>query len=89
MQKCVLGKTDVDERRLQVILQVLDASLEDAADETLLLRMFDHELLETAVLQDGDARFELFDVDDDFTLRLVALEQLEQVNHVFFPLCEC
>ena len=74
VEKRVLLEPDVDERGLQVVLQVLHASLEDAADKPFLLGMLDHELLEASVLENGDPGLQLLDVDDDFALHLGALE---------------
>jgi len=45
VEEGVLLQPDVDERRLEVVLKVLDASLEDAADKALVLGMLDLELL--------------------------------------------
>ena len=84
VEKRVLLQPDVDERRLQIVLQVLHASLEDAPDQPLLLRMLDHELLEPAILQNGYARLEFLDVDDDLALHLRALEPTEQIDHFLF-----
>ena len=90
MEEGVLLQSDVDERGLQVVFEVLDAALEDAADEAFLLRMLDHELLKATVLHDGDARLELFDVDDDLALHLGALEPVERIetDHFLFFLSD-
>ena len=74
VEEGVLLESDVDEGGLQVVLQVLDAALEDAADEPLVLGVLDHELLEPAVLHHRDARLELLDVDDDLAPDLVSSE---------------
>ena len=62
MQERVLLEPNVDERRLEIVLEVLDAPLEYAPHEALGLRVLDHELLEAAVFKDRDAGFELFHV---------------------------
>ena len=80
VQKRVLGESDVDEGRLQVVLQVLDAALEHAADETLLFGVLHHVFLEPSVLKHGDARLQFLDVDDDFALQLRALEPAKQIH---------
>ena len=77
MEERVLRKADIDERGLEVVFEVLHAPLEDGADEPLLFGVFDHVLFQPAVLHDGDARFELFDVDDDFTLELWFAEPVD------------
>ena len=77
MEECVLRQADIDERGLKVVFEVLHAPLEDGADEPLLFRVFDHVLFQTAVLHDGDARFELFDVDDDLSFELWLAEPVD------------
>ena len=74
VQKGVLLQADIDERRLEVVLEVLHASLEDAADEPLVLGMFDHVLLEPTVLHHRHTRFETLHVDDDFSCQSIAPE---------------
>ena len=74
MEKRVFLQADVDEGRLKVVLKILHTPLEHGVDEALLLGMLDHELLESAVLNDGHACFELFNVDDDLALHLGALQ---------------
>ena len=75
VEERVLLEADVDEGGLEVVLEVLDASAEDAAHEALLVGMLDHVLFEAPVFEDGDAGLELFDVDDDFSLDLLLLEE--------------
>ena len=86
VQERVLLESDVDEGGLQVVLQVLHTPLEYAPDESFLLRMLDHEFLETSVLKDRDAGFELLDIDDDLSLHPRALQPVEYVQHfISFP----
>ena len=86
MQEGVLLEPDVDEGGLKIVLEILHATLEDAADEPFLLGVLDHELLETSVLEDRDAGLELLDVDDDLALHLRALQPVEYVQHLIsFP----
>ena len=70
MKESVLLETDVDERRLQVVLKVLNAPLEHASDQALFFRMLHHELLESPVFHDGNARLQFFDVNYDLALHL-------------------
>ena len=70
VQKRVLLEADVDERRLEIVLEVLDAPLEYAPDEPLGLWVLDHEFLEAAVFKDRDAGFEFFHVYYYFALQL-------------------
>ena len=66
MDKGVLFHADVNEGRLKTILQILNFALEDTADDAILGRPLDVELLEVAVFEDGDARLEALRVNDDF-----------------------
>ena len=66
MQEGIALHADVDEGGLEVVLEVLDAALEDGADETLFGGVFHLIFLEAAVFQHGDAGLEFFGVDDDF-----------------------
>ena len=75
MEERVLLEADVHEGGLEVVLEVLDAAAEDAAHEAFLVGVLDHVLFETAVLEDGDARLELLDVDDDLALDLLLSEK--------------
>ena len=68
VEEGVLAEADVDEGGLEVVFEVLDAALEDGADEALRVGVLDLEVLEVAVLQDGDAGFQGFGVDDDLAL---------------------
>ena len=68
VEEGVLAETDVHEGGLEVVFEVLDAALVDGADEALLGGVFDLEVLEAAVFEDGDAGFEGLGVDDDFAL---------------------
>jgi hypothetical protein len=65
VEEGVLVEADVDEHRLEAGLDVLDAALEDAADDVLVALALDGVFLEDAVLEQGDAAFEFLDVDDD------------------------
>ena len=75
VEEGVLLEADVDEGGLEVVLEVLDASAEDAAHEALLVGVLDHVFLEASVFEDGDAGFEFLDVDDDFALDFLLLEE--------------
>ena len=84
MEERVLREADIDERGLEVVFEVLHTSLEDGADEPLLFGVFDHVLFQPAVLHDGDARFELFDVDDDLSFELWFTEPVDDfLEHSF------
>jgi hypothetical protein len=65
MEEGVFLEADVHEGRLQAVFQIADFALEDAADEALLGGAFDGEFLEASLLDDGDAGFKGFGVDDD------------------------
>ena len=65
VEERVLVEADIDEHRLEAGLDVVDAALEDAADDVLVALAFDGVFLEHAVLEQGDAAFEFLDVDDD------------------------
>ena len=75
VQEGVLPHADVHEGGLQVVLQVLDAPLEDGAHQPLVRGVLHLELLEVAVLDDGDARLKLLGVHDDFALDLLLAKQ--------------
>ncbi len=57
MQKGVFLEADVHERGFQAVFEVADVAFEDAADEALLGRALDVELLELAVFQHGRRAF--------------------------------
>ena len=56
--------TDVDERRLQAGIEVLDPPLEDAANHPVVGLALDLELLQDAVDEQRDALFERLGIDD-------------------------
>ena len=66
VQERIFFEADVDERGFQAGLQIFDLALEDAGDDLFFCRALDGELLELAVLHDGDAIFERLGVDNDF-----------------------
>ena len=74
VQKGVLLQADIDERRLEVVLEVLHAALENAADQPLDFGMFDPVFFEPTVLHHRHARFETLHVDDDFSCQSIASE---------------
>ena len=81
VQKCVLLESDVHERGLEVVFEVLDAALVDGAHQPFVRGMLHLELLEVAVFDDGDARLKLFGVDDDLALDLLLSKQPAQYRH--------
>ena len=66
MEEGVFLEADVHERGLEAVFEIAHPAFEDAADEAFLGGALDVELLELAVFEHGDARFERFGVDDDF-----------------------
>ena len=64
VEKGVLLVADVHEHRLEAGFDVLDAALEDAADDVAVADALDGVFLQDTVLQEGNAAFELFDVDE-------------------------
>ncbi len=87
MQKGVLFKPDIHKGGLQVVFEILDAPLENAPDKTFLLRMLHHEFLEAAVLDNRHARFQSFDVYNDFTLHFRAFQPAKQIHANSSLLC--
>ena len=80
MEEGILLEADIDEGRLQSVFQIADLALENAADQPLLGRALDGELLELALLQHSHAGFEGLGVDDDFLVHL--LHRLDQPLHL-------
>ena len=74
MEERILLQPDVDERRLQVVLQILDPPLEDAPHESLLHRVLHLELLHPAVLNHGNAGFQFLNVHHNFALLALTLK---------------
>jgi hypothetical protein len=70
MEEGVFFEADIDEGGLEAVFEVLDAAFEDAADQAFVVGSFDGEFLEAAVLEDGDAGFEGFGIDDDLLVDL-------------------
>ena len=66
MKEGVFLEADVNEGGLESVFQVADLAFEDAADQAFLGGALDVEFLEPAFLEDGDAGFKGFGVDDDF-----------------------
>ena len=65
MQEGILVEADIDEHGFKAGLDVFDAALEDAADDVLIALALDGVFLEHAILQQRDAAFKFFDVDDN------------------------
>jgi len=65
MEERVFLHADVDKHRLKAVLDVLDAALEDAADDVVVAFAFDRVLFEHAFLEQRDPALEFLDVDDD------------------------
>src|SRR5262249_19780121 len=69
VQEAVAADAEVHERRLDARLDVDDAALVDVADVALVAGALDVQLLQDAVLQDGDAALlRLQHVDEHFLL---------------------
>ena len=66
VQERVLLEPDIDECGLEPGLQVFDAALEHAGDDSRLGRPLDAELFELAVFEHGDPVLQRLGVDDDF-----------------------
>jgi len=64
VEEGVLLEADIDEHRLQPMLDVADLALENAADDVALAVALDGVLFQLAILQDGDAFFEFLAADD-------------------------
>ena len=73
---------DVDEHRLQAGFDVLDAALEDAADDVAVADAFDVVFFEHTVFEQGDAAFELLDVDQE-QIALLLLREAEDALYFF------
>ena len=70
----VLFETDIDEGGLEVVLQILDAALEDAPDEALLHGVLHLEFLNAAVFHNGHAGLQLFHVHHNLALLRLPLK---------------
>ena len=92
MQEGILLKTDVHEHGLETLLDVLDASLVDAADKMSGADTLHGKLLEHSVLQQGDAVFKPFAIDDDACSLgdvLVACEEFLDLTDTVFHEFQC
>ena len=58
VEECVLLEADIDEHRLEAVLDVLHAAFEDAVDDIAIALALDGILLEPPVLEEGDAALE-------------------------------
>ena len=65
MQEGILFHADVDEHGLQAGFDILDPALEDAADGVVVAFAFYLIFFEEALFEEGDAAFELFNIDND------------------------
>ena len=74
VEKGVLLEADIDERGLEVVLQVLDAALEDAPNEALLHGVLHLEFLNAAVFHNGHAGLQLFHVHHNLALLRLPLK---------------
>jgi hypothetical protein len=70
MQKRVLLQSYVNEGGLKIIFKILHAPFKNASDKTLLLIVLYHEFFESAVLQNRNPRFQIFDIYYNFALQL-------------------
>ena len=66
MKEGIFLKPDVDEHRLETMLDIADLPLEDAADDVAFTVALDGILLQLAIFHDGDAFFEFLATDDQF-----------------------
>jgi hypothetical protein len=66
MEERIFLEADVDEHRLQAVLDVFDAAFENAPDDVAIGFALDAVFLEHSVLHQGDAPFEFFGIDDQF-----------------------
>ena len=79
MEEGVLLEADVDEHRLEAVLDVFDAALEN---EPTMLRSLSRSMeysSRTAVFEQRDAAFEPFGIDDEFVAGLAR----GQADHAF------
>ena len=88
MQKRVFLHADVDERRLEIVLKVLNASFEDGADHALLRGMLDLEFLKVAVFKDGNPCFQFLRIDNYLAVHVLVgscgpLEFEKVFQHLF------
>src|SRR4029077_10004263 len=70
VQKRVLIEADVDKHRLQPHLDVLDFTLVNAADDIARVFSLDAVFLEPTILEQRDARLELFYAEYEFVAGL-------------------
>ena len=70
MQEGIFLEADVHEHRLEAVLDVLHAALEDAADDVAVGFALDGVFLEDAALEERHAALELFGIDDEFVAGL-------------------
>ena len=92
VQEGILLQTDVHEHGLEALLDVLDAALVDAADKMSGADTLDGKLLEHSVLQQGDAVFKPFAIDDDACSLgdvLVACEEFFDLTDTVFHEFQC
>ena len=87
MQERVFVQADVHEHRLEALLDVAHAALEDAADDVLVAFALDGVFLQHAVLEECDAAFEFLDIDDNAVatgrIRSADAQQsFDALNHV-------
>ena len=92
MEEGVLGLTDVNEGGLDARLMVLNPALEDGTDQLYLVGLFDLELLEHAIVEEGHAALKRLGVDDQFLEGLFLLrhrlcDALEQRLLLFSLFC--
>ena len=65
VEEGIFFEPDVDEHGFEALFDVFDAAFVDGADDVLSAGAFDGVFLEHAVLDEGDALFEAFGIDDD------------------------
>ncbi len=73
VEEGVLRVADVDERRLEAGVQVLDPALVDAADHPVVGLALDLELLEAAVDEERHALLQRLGIDDELAVRALLL----------------
>jgi hypothetical protein len=65
VEEGVLVETDVDEHGLEALLDVADATFEDAVDDAGGADALDVVFFDGSVVEEGDAVLEFFAVDDE------------------------
>jgi hypothetical protein len=78
MEKCVLGVTDVDEGCFQTGIQILDATLVDAADHPVIGLTLDFEFLQPTVHEQRDTFFQRLRIDNQLSVRTFFLLEHRQ-----------